>query len=93
MDRAGALRRAVERSNNRHLKVLQVMVTSKSRVEIRADLEQAERLGVLVIARDELEEMLQRTSTLPDPDRLYTEAEQFVLTALERHAVFREVRA
>ncbi len=78
VERAATLRRSIEKSNNRHLKVLAVIVTSKMREEIRADLDQAEKLGVLVITREDLEKAPERTYKLPDADQLFQEAEMVI---------------
>jgi hypothetical protein len=77
VERATALRRNVERSNNRHLRVLPVMVTSKLRDEVRADLAHAQQLGVVVLTREDMEAALeQRTRFMPDADAIFAEAER-----------------
>ena len=85
IQRTEALRQQVERSNHRHLKVLPVLVTSKGRQEVRADLDQAERLGILVLTADELRDAPDRSLQSPDADQLFREAEQAVEEALARH--------
>lgn len=85
IQRTEALRQSIERSNHRHLKVLPVLVTSRSRQEVRADLDQAERLGVLVLTADELRDAPDRSHLFPDADQLFREAEQAVEERLSRH--------
>lgn len=85
VDRTEALKRRLEASGNRHLHVLPVMVTSKAREEVKADLEQAEKLGVVVLTRESLEEALKRTLVLPDADALFAEGEQAVQAAQAKY--------
>lgn len=85
VDRAEALKRRLEASGNRHLHVLPIIVTSKAREEVKADLEQAEKLGVVVLTRESLEEALKRTLVLPDAEALYTEGEQAAQAAQSKY--------
>lgn len=80
-DRAQAVRRALDTSRHNQLRILPVMVTTKTRDEIRPDLEQAERLGVLVLCREDVSRMLDRTIQFPTPDQLYDENAQTVRAA------------
>ena len=84
-DRAQAVRRALESSAHNQFRVLPVIVTTKSREEIRPDLEQAERLGVLVLSRENLEQLLDLTLRVPMPDQIYDEALQTVQTAQSKY--------
>ncbi len=84
-DRAQAVRRALESSAHNQFRVLPVIVTTKSREEIRPDLEQAERLGVLVLSRENLEQLLDLTIRVPMPDQIYDEALQTVQTAQSKY--------
>lgn len=84
-DRALAVRRALELSNSRHLRVLPAIVTNKAREEIRPDLEQAERWGILVITRENLESFVDRTLVLPQADELYQQAEKDVQNAMAKY--------
>ena len=85
VERTEAVRRRLAASGNRHLHILPVIVTSKSREEVRADLEQAEKLGVFVLTRESLEEALKRTLFFPNAEALFAEAEQAVLIAQEKY--------
>lgn len=85
VDRAEALKRRLEASGNRHLHVLPVIVTSKARVEVKADLEQAEKLGVVVLTRESLEEALKRTLVLPDAEAVFAEGEQAAQAAQAKY--------
>lgn len=84
-DRAEAARRGLAGSNSAHLRVLPVIVTSKTAAEITPDLEAAEKLGVLVMTKEHIEHAINRTLFQPNGDQIYTEAEQRVSTALAKH--------
>ncbi len=85
-ERAQTVRRALGTPQFNHLQVLPVIITAKRRAEIEADLEQAEKLGILVFAREEIDEMLNRTLTLPNPDQYYEEVRQALQAAQAKHA-------
>lgn len=76
IERAETLRRKLDASGNRHLRVLAIMVTSKDREEVKADLEQAEKLGVVVVTKGSLLQALDRTLVLPDAEGIYAEGER-----------------
>jgi hypothetical protein len=85
-DRAEAARRNLAAANSAHLRLLPVMVTSKTRAEITPDIETAERLGVLVMTRENLDNAInQRTMVFPNADQVYAEAEQIVRDALAKY--------
>lgn len=75
------LRDRLDKSNNRHLKLLPIMVSPLPRAELQADLEQAERLGVLVLAREQLDQIVPRTVIGNNPDELFQEAEKRIQSA------------
>lgn len=76
IERAETLRRKLDASGNRHLRVLAIMVTSKNRDEVKADLEQAEKLGVVVVTKESLLQAIDRTLVLPDAEGIYAEGER-----------------
>ena len=78
IERTEVLRSRLEASGNRHLRVLPVIVSSKSREEVSADLEQAEKLGVLVLTKESLSQAIDRTLVLQDSERIYAEGERVV---------------
>jgi hypothetical protein len=86
IDRVAAVRRRLDASGNRHVRVLPLMVTSKSSSEIRADEEQAQRLGVAVATRDVFESTINRTLVQPNAHLLFSEAERATLETQERLA-------
>jgi hypothetical protein len=75
-DRVQAARLKLNSSENSHIRILPVMITSKSREEVRPDLEQAERLGILVLTKEDFEPALQRTFFFPDADQVINEGLQ-----------------
>lgn len=74
--RAAAVRERLEKSNNRHLRVLPVMVTSMTQAEVAAGTQAAREHGVVVLAREDIFAALERTLVLPRPDELFAEAER-----------------
>lgn len=78
IDRTEALREKLKRSGTPQLKVLPLIVSTKTRLELSADLEHAQKLGVLVVSQEDLQEMLGRTYLVQDANRLYQEAEERV---------------
>jgi hypothetical protein len=83
--RTEAVRRSLVASNNTYQRVLPVIVTTRSSNDVKADMEAAERLGVVVITREALQDLLDRSLIQPNADQMYTQAEQAVTTALARY--------
>jgi hypothetical protein len=84
-DRTQIVRRALDASGHRHLRVLPIIVTSKGREDIKAEMEQAERLGILVVTREDLEVAIDRTIRLPAADELYEEGIKAARTAQAKY--------
>lgn len=87
VERTARVRRVVDASNNKHVRVLSVMVTSRTRDEIKADVEQAEKLGILVISRENLEQAVINTLVLPNAEQLYEQAIQAVESAITQSSI------
>lgn len=85
IERAETLRRKLDASGNRHLHVLPVIITSKDREEVKADLEQAEKLGVVVVTKESLQQALNRTLVLPNAESIYTEGERTAREGQEKY--------
>jgi hypothetical protein len=82
--RYATVRQRLDQSNNGHVKLLPIMVSTLPRAELQADLEQAEKLGVLVLAKEELDQIVIRTAVgANNPDEVFSEAEKRVRTAQE----------
>lgn len=86
LSRANEIKAGLDKSGNPHLKVLPVMVTSKTRSDVAPILEAPEKLGVLVMTREDLEEAIPRTLLLPDPDALFLQAEETVRNGQAKYA-------
>lgn len=86
IERTETLREGLASSGSHHLRALPVIVTTKPRKDVQADIEQAEKLGVLVITRDEISNLLNQSLVLPNAEKMYLDAEQTVKEAKEKHA-------
>ncbi len=84
-DRPQSVRRGLDASGIRHVRLLTVMVTSQPRADIQVDLEQAEKLGILVVAREDLDQAITRTIFSQNPDQIYQDAEKSIENALAKH--------
>jgi len=84
--RTQTARKSLEASNARHVHVLPVIITAKTLEEVRPDIDQAEKLGICVITRENIDQLIFRTLLLPNADQLYEQTEQAITAALERHA-------
>lgn len=74
VDRTEAVRKRLASSGNSHLKLLPIIVTAKTKEEVKADLEQAHKLGVVVVTQEDLLELLQQTIAAPDAETIYARA-------------------
>jgi hypothetical protein len=62
-----------------------VIVTTKTAAEVKADIEATEKLGILVLTRENLNQAIDRTLMQPNADQTYAEAEQAVNAALAKY--------
>lgn len=83
--RTVAVRDSLAASNSSHLRVLPAIVTSRTAAEIQAEVEAAERLGVLVMTRENLDRAIERTLVQPNAEQSYVEAEQAVSAGLTKY--------
>jgi len=83
--RAQAVRRMLDASNNKHLRVLPILVTSKYREDIKSELADTEKLGICVIAREDIDALLARTLLPLNPEQLYQDAERAVQNARKKY--------
>lgn len=84
-ERALIVRQALQASNNSHLRVLPVIVTTKTSEEIAPDLEQAERWGIHVITRENFDGVFNATLIRPQAEELYQRAEKEVQNAQAKY--------
>jgi hypothetical protein len=76
--RAASVRQRLNQSGHAHVKLLSVIVSSLPREELQADIDDAEKLGVVVIAREELDQAVNRTLIAANADDLFSTAERQV---------------
>jgi hypothetical protein len=81
IERTQKVRISLQNSGHQVAKVIPIIVTNLSKAEVQADLEHARKLGVLVLTKDDFNDLVNKTLTLPDPDALFDQA----LAAIGRH--------
>jgi hypothetical protein len=74
VERTELVRKRIAASGASHLKLLPVIVTARTKDEIRADLDQAKTLGVVVVTKETLIDALSRTIVAVDADIIYEQA-------------------
>lgn len=82
--RAKEVQQAVHNSGHKHLRVIPVMVTSLTRDQIAAELEDAERNGVYVVSREGLEDVINRSMLLPDANQAFDDVHREVTVGLAK---------
>jgi hypothetical protein len=75
VERTEKVRQSLMLSGHGQLKVLPVIITTKTREEVKADLDQAQKLGVLVITRESFTNAINRSLIFPDANKIYLDAE------------------
>ncbi len=76
VERSEKVRKRLASSGNSHLRILPVIVTAKDREEVKADLEQAQRLNILVVTRETLFDWFSQTIVATDADAVFKQAMQ-----------------
>lgn len=71
VDRTEGVRKRLAASGNGHLKLLPVIVTAKTKEEVKGELEHAQQSGVVVVTRENLEALLQQTIATPNAEEIY----------------------
>jgi hypothetical protein len=64
-----------------------MIVTTLTREDVKADIEQAERLGTVVLTRDALDAALTRTMVSQNPEATFAEAEKEIEEGKRRQAI------
>lgn len=72
--RTEGIRSSLHDSGNDHIEVLPVIVTSFSRETIQSDIANAASRGVVVVAKENIDALLERVRISPLPSQLFTEA-------------------
>jgi len=84
-DRAQAVRAKLQSSGNQHLRAIAAIVTTKSKSDLGdADIEFAEKQGILVITAADLDKALIQTSFFYDADQAFLRAEHTIKAAYEK---------
>lgn len=83
-DRAQDVRRALEAAGNRETRVLAIAVTAQPLADVEADLDTATKRQIYVIAREQLDTLIGGTSTPPDADDFFANAEQSLKLAFSQ---------
>lgn len=76
VERAQTIRKRLDASGNHHIRLLPVIATALGREEVKADLDQAQQLGVVVATREDIQSGVNRTIVVQDPDIFYVQAEE-----------------
>jgi len=84
-ERAITVRQSLQASNNSHLRVLPVIVTTKTREEIAPDVEQAERWGIHIITKENVQGALSSTLIRPQAEEYYQQVEKEVQNAQAKY--------
>lgn len=68
------LRKSLDASNLSHLQILPIIATALSKEEVEADISSAEDLGILVLTREDINELFNTLSWFPNPNVQYEQA-------------------
>ncbi len=74
VDRTEAVKKRLISSGNSHLKLLSIIVTAKTKEEVKADLDQAQKLGIFVVTQETLHDLMQQSIASPDPEAIFVNA-------------------
>lgn len=84
-ERTSVLRRKIQQQNSKNIRIIPVMVTSMSREDIIGDLPNAERLEILILTKDELDQYIKETRTPANADALFQLALQTIAQAFQKY--------
>jgi len=77
--RAEKIRTSLVNSGNAHIEVLPVIVTTSARDSVPKDIEEAGKHGVLVIAKEDIDSLIERIQFPPPlPSKLFVEAKSLL---------------
>lgn len=69
--RAIQVREKLDSTNLKHIQILPVIVTALSRDQVEADIATADELGILVLAKQDIEKLFEMFSWFPNPENLF----------------------
>ncbi|MBI1177464.1 hypothetical protein GC207_08500 [bacterium] len=75
-ERSEKIRQSLAACGNQHLKILPVIVTTKTRDEVKSELDQAYKNGALVATIEDFPQLINRTLLYPNAEQLFAEAEE-----------------
>lgn len=79
VERTRAVRRALDTAGQRAVRVVPMIVTAKHPDDVKADLDQAKDLGVVVCGIDNIEAVFRRVRLFPDSEALSQDAQNQIL--------------
>ena len=82
--RACSLRELLDKSNMKHLRILPVIITAMTLEQVKADVSPAEDTGVLVLTKENLEQMFNELLRFPNADNLFEQGMQKVIDNSKR---------
>lgn len=82
--RACSLRELLDKSNMKHLRILPVIITAMTLDQVKADVSQAEDTGVLVLTKENLEQIFNELLRFPNADNLFEQGMQKVIENSKR---------
>lgn len=85
-ERRTNLRERLNASGHNFLRIVAAIATTMRRSEVEADIEYAERHGILVFAREDLETGLSRTLISQDPELGFRQAEDAIKAARDKRS-------
>lgn len=77
--RACSLRELLDKSNMKHLRILPVIITAMTLEQVKADVSQAEDTGILVLTKEDLEQITDELLRFPNADNLFEKGMQKVI--------------
>ena len=83
---AEKLRRRLDAAGQGHRKILKILVTTLRAEDIAAERDDAERLGVVVLTRENIENAINRSITVPNPEEVFADALQVAQAGIDKHA-------
>jgi hypothetical protein len=83
---AEKLRRKLDGADQSHRKLLKVLVTTLRADDTAAEREQAARLGVLVVTREDIDDVINRSIAFPNAEKIYAEAFEAARAAQSKYA-------
>lgn len=86
--RAAKLREVLDASHQKHIRLLPIIISSMTKEQVKGDIDQAKKLGILVVTREDLEWALTEVMRFPNADKLYEEGIQIVQNQISQQDLF-----